>query len=142
MDWVKEKKKHDFLDEFEKWINLDEVVRPRRLANGGAKDNINIRVAKNFTLVTNLDMDINGGTIYVPTSATPITTHGVSRYGRTWSITLRFHHQRLWKYEEAREVAPHTLALFLNVAGFTRTYPKFAWAATPQMCPMRIAWRS
>jgi len=59
MDWVKEKKKHDFLDEFEKWINQDEVVTPKRQSCRSSKDNINLRVARNFTLVTDLDMKID-----------------------------------------------------------------------------------
>ena len=79
MDWVKEKKKHDFLDEFEKWINLDEVVTPKRQSSGSCKDNINLRVARNFTLVTDLDMKINGGTIYISTELEGGNRHGIPR---------------------------------------------------------------
>jgi len=143
MDWVKEKKKHDFLDEFEKWINLDEVVTPKRQSSGSSKDNINLRVARNFTLVTDLDMKINGGTIYIPTELEGGNRRGIPRYGRAWEVFMRYEN-RISRYsiELAMELAPHTLALFLNVAGFTRIYPEFAWAATPGMCPMGIAWRA
>ena len=143
MDWVKEKKKHDYLDEFERWMNLDEVMKPKAKCSGGTKDCVNLRLARNFTLVTDLDMKINGGTIYVPAYIEGRTHFGIPKYRRTWTVIVRYGTcQEQLDFADVQEVAPHTLALFLNVTGYSRIYPEFAWAASHGMCPLGVAWRA
>ena len=135
MDWNKEKEKVDYLDKFDDWINLEDVLYMNQLPHGLSK--INLKASRNYGLLRDLDFKKGNGTYHELVYLKCHQDHEIPRFKRHWRAEVRIDGKRAsMSLKELKNTIPHTTALYLNIGGHSRLYPECAWAADPELCPL------
>ena len=135
MDWNKEKKKVDYLDQFDNWINLKEVLYIDETPHGISR--INLKASRNYGLLRDLDFMKGNGTYHELVYLRCHQNKEIPRFKRQWRAEVRIDGKTSnMSLKELRTIIPHTTALYLNIGGHSRIYPECAWAADPELCPL------